>query len=310
MGDRLKGKVAVVTGAGRGIGRGIAIALAAEGAGVVVNDIGANLDGTGTDKGPADEVADGIRTAGGKAVAAYDSVATFQGGEALVKTAIEKLGRLDIVVHCAGVLRDRMIWNMAEEEWDVVVKVHLKGCFNICKPASVVFRQQRGGRMIAMTSSSGLFGNAGQANYAAAKDGIAGFIRVAARDLGRYGVTANGIAPGADTRMLASIPGREDPNQEVGLSVAPLDHLGMPRGKKDPDDVAPIVVYLCTDQAANINGQFFLAANGVIALVNSPYNAQGIQRQQGRWTFAELAKVFPATLGLSMVNPAPPQPAK
>jgi NAD(P)-dependent dehydrogenase (short-subunit alcohol dehydrogenase family) len=199
MGERLKGKVAVITGAGRGIGRGHALLFAAEGAKVVVNDLGGAADGSGASKGPADEVVDEIKKAGGEAVASYESVSTPEGGEKIIKAAIDNFGRLDIVVNNAGVLRDRMVFNMTEEEWDTVMKVHLYGTFNCSKPACVIFRQQRSGRIVNTSSTSGL-GNRGQANYAAAKEGITGFTRTLARDMGRYGVTCNAIRPAAATR--------------------------------------------------------------------------------------------------------------
>ena len=203
MGDRLKGKVAVVTGAGRGLGRCHALALAAEGAKVVINDLGGAVDGTGADKSPADEVVAEIKKMGGEAVANYDSVATMEGGEKIIKAAIDNFGRLDILVNNAGVLRDRMIFNMTEEEWDTVISVHLKGHFACTKHACIIFRQQRSGRIINTSSEAGL-GNMGQANYSAAKEGIVGFTRTVARDMGRYGVTCNAIRPRAATRMTVT----------------------------------------------------------------------------------------------------------
>ncbi|MEX1252991.1 MAG: SDR family NAD(P)-dependent oxidoreductase, partial [Dehalococcoidia bacterium] len=200
----LEGKVAVITGSGRGIGRGMALLFAQEGAKVVVVDPGVNVDGSGTDAGPADQVVNEIRSAGGEAAPCYESVTTVEGGEKIVQTALDAFGRLDILVNNAGILRDRMIFNMSEEEWDAVIAVHLKGHFCCTKPASIVFRQQRFGRLINFASVSGLVGIAGQANYGAAKSGIAGFTRVVARDLGRYGVTCNAISPGAATRMTAT----------------------------------------------------------------------------------------------------------
>src|SRR5713101_2803347 len=201
MASWLEGKTAVVTGAGRGIGRAVALLLAEEGANVVVNDPGVNVDGTGHDAGPADQVRDEVVAAGGNAVANYDSVATAEGGENMVRQCVDAFGRIDILINVAGILRDRMIFNMAEDEWDDVIAVHLKGHFNTIKPASQLMRQQRYGRIVNFSSISGLRGNSGQANYGAAKAGIAGLTRVVARDLGRYGVTVNGISPSADTRM-------------------------------------------------------------------------------------------------------------
>ena len=180
--------------------------MAQEGAKVVVVDPGSELDGSGGSVAIADSVVDEIRANGGEAVACYESVATMEGGEAIVQSAIDNFGKLDIVVTCAGILRDRMIFNMTEEEWDAVIQVHLKGTFSVVKYASILFRQQRSGRIITFSSTSGLIGNSGQANYGAAKDGIAGLTRVAARDLGRYGVTANSIAPSARTRMIGAVP--------------------------------------------------------------------------------------------------------
>ena len=183
----LEGKVAIVTGSGRGIGRGIAKLMASEGAKVVVVDPGAELDGSGGTLAIADGVVEEIRAEGGDAVACYRSVSSMEDGEAIVQQAIDSYGHLDIVVTCAGILRDRMVFNMTEEEWDAVIAVHLKGTFTVVKHASILFRQQRSGRIITFSSESGLIGNSGQANYGAAKSGIAGFTKVVARDMGRYG---------------------------------------------------------------------------------------------------------------------------
>ena len=206
MGNSLEGKVAVITGSGRGIGATCAKLMAQEGCRIVVNDYGVDVDGRTPRSDPADEVVAEIKKAGGEAVANYNTVATMEGGESMIKQALDTWGRLDAVVHVAGILRDRMVFNMTEEEWDAVIAVHLKGYFAVTKPASILFRQQRSGRVIGFTSGSGLRGNSGQANYGAAKAGIAGMTRVVAKDLGRYGATVNSISPGANTRMTATVP--------------------------------------------------------------------------------------------------------
>ena len=203
MAGRLEGKVAIVTGAGRGIGRGEALALAREGVRVIVNDIGGSTTGEGSDQTPADEVVAEIKKMGGDAVANYGNVTSMEDGEKAVKQALDTFGRLDILVNNAGILRDRIIFNMTEEEWDAVIAVHLKGHFTITRFASMVFRQQRSGRIVNTSSESGL-GNLGQANYSAAKEGITGMTRTLALDLGKYGVTANAIRPRAATRMTLS----------------------------------------------------------------------------------------------------------
>ncbi|MAU64817.1 MAG: 3-hydroxyacyl-CoA dehydrogenase [Dehalococcoidia bacterium] len=311
MGNLLKNKVAIVTGSGRGIGRGIALLFAEEGAKVVVNDIGGAVDGTGTSSSPADDVVNEIKQNGGEAVANYDSVATMDGGESIIKTALDAFGKLDIVVTVAGILRDRMLFNMTEEEWDAVIAVHLKGTFSVCKPASVLFRQQKGGRIITFSSISGLYGNSGQANYGAAKDGIAGFTRSAARDLGKYGVTVNSISPGANSRMTGTVPqSSRDLRAASGIGMegqgagpAPLEL------NRDPDDVAPMVAWLASDEAHNVNGNVFHCAGGQISLMNNPSEERTL-RKKGRWTVEEIDAMFPGTLGMDMVNPSPKQPPK
>lgn len=304
MAGRLEGRNAVVTGAGRGIGRAVAMLLAREGARVVVNDPGVNVDGTGHDNGPADQVVAEIRAAGGTAVANYDSVAEAQGGENMIRQCVESFGRIDILVNVAGILRDRMIFNMAEEEWDAVIAVHLKGHFNTIKPASVLMRQQRYGRIVNFSSISGLRGNSGQANYGAAKAGIAGLTRVVARDLGRYAVTCNAIAPGAQTRMIAQIPESartlraQRGMQQTGAS-APL--LVEPT----PEHVAPMTVWLCTDEAWDVNGKIFHVAGGVVSLAHEEMPIREIHKD-GKWTVDELATLVPTQLMAGIPNPAPP----
>ncbi|MBM4405483.1 MAG: SDR family oxidoreductase [Chloroflexi bacterium] len=308
MPNLLKDKVAIVTGGAGGLGRAVCIALAEQGAKVVVNDIGAALDGAGAAHGPADKVVEEIKAKGGHAVASYDSVTTMQGGEAIVKTAVEKFGRLDILVHTAGIIRDRMVFNMTEQEFDAVIQVHLKGFFTVSRFASMVFRQQRNGRIIGFTSTSGLFGNVGQVNYGAAKDGIAGFIRGAALDLGKYGVTVNGIAPVAETRMTAIPESAMQARERAGISTTQAARE-IPWPKRLPEDVAPAVVFLCTDAAKNINGQFLWVQAGMISLLSNPTMYRNMKKG-GRWTFEEIALLFPQTIGKDLVNPAPPQPAQ
>jgi NAD(P)-dependent dehydrogenase (short-subunit alcohol dehydrogenase family) len=306
MADLLKDRNAVVTGAGRGIGRGIAIALAAEGANVVVNDPGATADGTGFDKSPADEVVEAIRSQGGTAVPNYDTVATGEGGENIIKTCVDNFGRIDILVNNAGILRDRMIFNMTEEEWDAVIAVHLKGHFACTKPAAVLMRQQRYGRIVNFSSISGLRGNTGQANYGAAKAGVAGFTRVLARDLGRYGVTCNCIAPAATTRMTATVPtAAAAVRAQIGVAQPRLATGGL--AERTPEHIAPMVVYLCTDHAWNINGQIFHVSGGTISLAAAEMPVHGITKR-GKWTLQELAQVVPTELVYDIANPAPPPP--
>ncbi|WP_246476383.1 SDR family NAD(P)-dependent oxidoreductase [Salicibibacter cibi] len=210
---KLENKVAIVTGAGRGIGREIALLIASEGAKLLVNDLGGEADGEGKDVKVADQVVADIQEAGGEATANYDSVAEFENGQKMVQQAIDAFGKIDIVVNNAGILRDRMIFNMTEEEWDAVIDVHLKGTFNMTRAAAPHFKNQKSGRFINFTSTSGLIGNIGQANYGAAKLGIAGMTKVTALDMARYNVTANTIAPFAWSRLIGSIP-TENEEQE------------------------------------------------------------------------------------------------
>ena len=307
MTDRLKGRTAIVTGAGRGIGREVALLLASEGASVVVNDFGVAVDGTAPSEGPAKDVADEIKAAGGKAIPNFDTVATVEGGERMVQSALDAFGRLDILVNVAGLLRDRMIFNMSEEEWDAVIAVHLKGHYCTTKPASVIFRQQRYGRIVNFSSGSGLNGNPGQANYGAAKAGIAGFTRVVAKDLGRYGVTCNCISPGAATRMTATVSETtRDLRSRAGIQGAvPPTPQSVLTSLRGPEYVAPMVVFLCTDQAWNINGKIFACSGGSISLLHEEAPMRTITKQ-GMWDVAELRDLVPARLMFGLPNVAPP----
>ena len=307
MPNTLNDKVAIVTGAGRGIGRGVALMMALEAASVAVNDLGGAVDGSGSSATAADEVVAEIKTCGGSAVANHESVTSMEGGENIVRTAIDSFGKLDIVVTPAGILRDRMVFNMTEEEWDDVIAVHLKGTFTVVKHAAILFRQQRSGRIITFSSESGLFGNSGQANYAAAKSGIAGFTKVVARDLGRYDVTANSIAPRASTRMIATVPdtARQMRQQREESRAAESD----PASEVDPRDIAPFACYLASDFAANVNGQIFLVYGSNITLLTQPRRTRTIFKD-GRWTLEELNELVPKNITRGLPNPSPPLPSR
>ena len=312
MPGRLEGKVAIVTGGGRGIGRGEALLLASEGARVVVNDLGGDIAGGGKDASPAEDVVAEIKKMGGEAVANYGNVASMADGEAMVKQALDTFGRLDILVNNAGILRDRMVFNMSEEEWDAVIAVHLKGHFTITRYASIVMRQQRGGRIINTSSESGL-GNLGQANYSAAKEGITGLTRTLALDLGKYGVTANALRPRAATRLTLSpemeaarvrrqqlaAAGNAAPAAESSTEQAVAGIAAMA-----PELIAPLVVYLCTDAASNINGRDFIIGGDEISLMSLPTRERTIYKQGG-FDIDTLEKIFQSTLGAGVRNPKP-----
>ncbi len=286
----LKDKVAVVTGGGRGIGREICLLMAKEGAKVVVNDIGTDLTGKGLDPGVADAVVKEIREAGGTAVANYDTVATVEGGNNLIQTAVKEFGRLDISVHVAGILRDRMFFNMTEEEWDEVIRVHLKGTYNVQKPATVLMRQQKYGRIINFSSGSAA-GNTGQSNYAAAKAGILGFTRTVAKEMAKYNVTVNAIWPGADTRMTESVPERaRQIRQEQGITVTTR------RADRHPRHVAPVVVFLASDEAADITGQTVAISGDRLQIISNPEPIRTAYREGG-WTVESLVEYFDTTIG-------------
>ncbi|MEK8036425.1 MAG: SDR family NAD(P)-dependent oxidoreductase [candidate division NC10 bacterium] len=281
----LQDKVAVVTGAARGIGREIALLMARHGAAVVVNDYGGGADGTGGSSAPADEVVSQIKALGGRAAGNYDSVTTMAGGRNIVQTALDHFGRLDIVVNNAGILRDRMIFNMTEEEWDGVINTHLKGCFAVTRAAVSHLREQKWGRIVNMTSTSGLVGNVGQANYAAAKLGIVGFTKVVALDMARYNVTANCISPFAWTRMIGTIP------TETEAQKARVEKIK----KMGPEHIAPVAVFLASDAAKEISGQVFGVRGKEVMLFGHMRPMRSVHHDLG-WTPERLAEMFPGTL--------------
>ncbi len=308
-----------MTGAGRGIGRECALLAASEGARVIVNDPGVNPDGSGTDAGPAQQVVDEIKKMGGDAVANLADVSTMDGGESVIKSALDAYGKLDGLINLAAILRDRMVFNLTEEEWDDVIRVDLKGHFTTIKPAAVLMRQQRYGRIVNYSSVSGLQGNSGQANYGAAKAGVAGLTRVAARDLGRYGVTVNCIAPGASTRLTATVPssaremrarsgiaGAGGPATTPQPSAADKAAAEAAAAMRGPDMVAPMTVYLLLDEAWNINGRIFQVAGGQVGLLQDMYPPHKNIFKNGKWTLDELRQLVPTQLMNGVQNPAPP----
>ncbi len=261
---QLDGRVCVITGAGRGIGASLARTLAAQGARVVVNDLGSAVDGEGTDTAPAQQVVDEIRAAGGQALANFGDVTDYDQAEALIQSALDEFGGLDVMINVAGILRDRMVFNMAEREWDDVIRVHLKGTFLATRFASIHWRQERKGhyRLINFTSVSGLYGAPGQPNYAAAKMGLVGFTLSCANALQRYGVTANAISPGAHTRMVDVIP---QDRRRAGSTAEPPDD---PR--RSPDNIAVPVAYLASEDSDWLSGRVIGARGYEIELVANP----------------------------------------
>jgi NAD(P)-dependent dehydrogenase (short-subunit alcohol dehydrogenase family) len=259
---RLDGRVAIVTGAGRGIGRSVARLLASQGAAVVVADLGVAMDGSGHDAGPAAEVVEEITADGGKAIASGADISDFAAAEGLIGTAIEQFGRLDVLVNVAGILRDRMVFNMTEQEWDDVIRVHLKGTFNTTRFASAHWRSLRDetaqNRIINFTSVSGLHGAPGQPNYAAAKMGIVGLTYSSATSLARYGVTVNAISPGAATRMTDSIPVDRQRSRTAS------------QDERSPDNVAPIVAYLASERSGWITGRIIHSMGYEVSLYSNP----------------------------------------
>jgi NAD(P)-dependent dehydrogenase (short-subunit alcohol dehydrogenase family) len=287
------GRVVIVTGAGRGIGREEALLFAAEGAKVVVNDYGVDLDGGGPKSEVAEAVVEEIRGMGGEAVANGDDVADWEGAQRLVNLAVETFGGLNVLVNNAGILRDRMLVNMTEEEWDAVIRVHLKGTFCTTRWAAAYWRERvkAGGtneaRVVNTSSGSGLYGNPGQSNYGAAKSGIASFSVIVAKELGRYGVTVNAIAPGARTRMTLSVP-------RPGGAPAP-EPAADEFDRRDPANVAPLVVWLGSPGSANVTGQVFNVSGGMIGVAEN-WRRGPAEDKGDRWSPSEIGDVVPGLL--------------
>ncbi|SAI65834.1 short-chain dehydrogenase [Bordetella ansorpii] len=273
MSGMVAGKVVVVTGAGGGIGRGVALAMAQSGAKVVVNDIGVSLNGEGGAKGPAEAVVQEIIDAGGQAVASTDSVASYESANAVIRTAVDAFGRIDAVVNNAGNLRDRVFHKMSEEEWRQVLDVHLNGSFYMSRAAASFFREQESGSLVHMTSTSGLIGNFGQANYSAAKLGIVALSKSIALDMARYNVRSNCIAPFAWSRMTSSIPAETDAEK------ARVEKLK----KMEANKVAPLAVYLVSDQASAVTAQIFAVRANEIMLMSQPRPLRTVHYGEG-WT--------------------------
>jgi len=292
----LDGKVAVVTGGGSGIGRAVSLGLAAAGASVVVNDYGVGVDGREPSSEPANAVVKEIGDRGGRALASAQSIATMAGGRAAIDAALQSFGGLDILVCCAGILRERMIFNMSEEEWDAVIAVHLKGHFTVMQPATRHMREKKSGRIITFTSTAGLEGSPGQPNYSAAKEGIVGLTRSTALAMAKYGVTVNCISPTADTRMTQRLP-----DERRGQAMAP------------PEAIAPVVAFLASERASHVTGQVIGVRGNQVTLFSHPAPLRQVTSREP-WTPEVFADVYDSALGQDRLRrldalkiPWPPQ---
>jgi NAD(P)-dependent dehydrogenase (short-subunit alcohol dehydrogenase family) len=304
MAGILKDRVAVVTGSGRGLGRAYAMAIAREGARVVINDLGCETDGRGSSHEPADEVVKEITKAGGTAVANYDSVCTSEGANRIIQTAVNNFGRLDILVNNAGVGRDRLIFDMTDEDFDIVVRTHLYGTFYCIRAASRVMKQQKYGRIVNIASIAGFGFTAGEANYASAKEGIGALTRTVSRDLVRFGITCNAIRPQASTRLG---PTYVKEQTEIGkvLGVTMIEP-GNFAAYGVPEDVAPLVAYLVSEQAGHISNCIFEIHSNYLALYDNPIQKiMTCDKQEGRFTIEELLTMIPKILPENIKLPNP-----
>lgn len=302
----LAGKAAIVTGAGRGIGRAIALELATQGAAVVVADPGLGRGGEAAEDVPAAQVVGEIEARGGQAVAALQPVDDHAAAGAIVGQCVAAFGRVDVVVNCAGVLRERMIWNLGEDDWDTVIRVHLKGHYNMCHHAAKVMRGQRFGRLINFASDAWR-GSVGQANYAAAKGGIVSLTRALARELGRYGVTANAICPIAATRMTMNQGVIDGMKRRLETGLITQERYDAIMAMPGPEFVAPMVAYLATDAARDVNGQIFHVEKGRVSIYCEPVEEKALLKTQedGLFTVEELMAAVPGCLLVGHPNPAP-----
>lgn len=306
MGDKLKGKNAVVTGAGRGIGKETALLLGAKGANVVVVDPGGARGGEGTDNAPATEVVEEIRKGGGTAIASFESVADYEAAGRIINSCVENFGKLDVLVNCAGILRERMIFNMSPEEFDAVVKVHLYGTWNCMRHAAVLMREQKSGCIINFTSDAWRGGGIGQCNYSSAKGGIVSLTYTIARELGRYGVTVNAIAPVAGTRMTLDEGVKAGFRKRYEAGLITKEKLEQLLSVPGPEYIAPMAAYLASDAASDINGQVFHVEKERIGIYNFPAEIKAIQKEDDeKWTIEEIENLAPTHLLDDYVNPAP-----
>ena len=291
-------RIVIITGSGRGIGRAHALEFARQGAKVVINDVGAEVDGSGSSTGPAGEVVEEIRAMGGQAVANGDDVYDWEGAQHLINTAVEAFGGLDVVVNNAGILRDRMLINMTDAEWDAVIRVHLRGTFATSRWAAAYWRErskegkQNDARIINTASASGIFGNIGQANYGAAKAGIAAFTVIASQELGRYGITVNAIAPVALTRMTASLG---------GFSGEAVEHKPEEFDVFAPENISPLVAWLGSSESREITGRVFDVAGGHIDVAEGWHAGPSIDKSD-RWTAQELSGLIPDLVAKAAKN--------